>query len=278
MKISKLAALAAMLACVSQPVVAGPKYVVQPVPVGTETIRFDQGVPTVDLQREKGVVQITPLPLDRGSLSFGVAVFNGGDTPANIDITNFEISVGERPLPVFSREELEKKAKNRAMWQSIALAAVGGLAAVAAANQRDHYTHTMRTPRGTYRSHFSAPSTAGQIQSAAIAAGTGFGIAAVQRQLDETRAALGEEIVQLTTVDPGESYAGRIVLTKAKVKALPQHVSFVVRWNGESYPFAFRLAKQGTPQPEFVRLTPAEPSTDVSPTIAPAAIIETSAL
>src|SRR3546814_4601532 len=59
--------------------------------------------------------------------------------PANIDITNFSVQAGEQSLAVFSRHDLEKKAKNRAMWTQIGIAALGGLAAAGAATQRDTY-------------------------------------------------------------------------------------------------------------------------------------------
>lgn len=281
MKFVHYAAALALLGAPA-PSFAGDKRIVHPVQVGSESVRFEQGVATVDLEKGRGAVQITPLPFDHGSLSFSVAVLNSGTEPANIDIFNFVSRAGAQELPVFSKDELESKAKNRAMWASIALAAVGGLGAAAAASQRDHYRSTLLTPRGTYRYSFSAPSTAGQIQAAALVAGTGYGIAQIQSRLDATRAALGANIVQLTTVDPGESYAGQIVLTKIKAKALPQRVDMVVRWNGEEFPFAFLVAKRGTAAPEWKPIAvsspaaPAEPASTLPPVAAaPAATTST---
>lgn len=265
MRYFRAAAVAAMIACVGQPAMAGSKFVLQPIPVGTEQVRFNQGVPTLDLEQPDGAVQVTPLLMDHGSLAFSVAVFNNGKVPANIDITNFDISTGPEKLAVFSREQLEGKAKKRAMWASIAVAAAGGIAAAAAASQRDHYTATTYTPRGTYRTVVSAPSSAGQAQAAIAAAGAGAGVYAIQSQLDRTREMLGDTTVQLTTVDPGDSYAGRIVLQKIKSKALPQRISFVVNWNGRAYPFAFQMVKSGTPQPAFKTLAPKPFEPDVKP-------------
>lgn len=254
--------------------------VVQPVQVGQETVRFDHAVPTLDLQQPHGAIQVTPLPMDHGALAFGIAVYNGGDSAANFDITNVAAHAGTQDLPVMSRSQLESKAKHRAMWASIALAAAGGLSAAAAASTRDHYRSTLVTPHGTYHASFSAPSVAGQVAAAGIAAGTGVGLANIQAQLDQTRAALGESTVQLTTIDPRESYAGRIVLTKIKDAGTPQRVDMIIRWNGEDYPFAFRLAKAGTPMPEWHAITsPAAaqvPAASVpvppAPSVAPAAV------
>jgi TonB family protein len=240
---------------------AKPNFVVQPIQVGAETVRFDQGVATVELYQQHGSVQIQPLPADHGSLAFYVGIFNAGDQPANIDITDFQIQAGSQSLAVFSREELEKKAKNRAMWTQIGLAALGGVAAAGAYSQRDTYRSTLYTPRGTYHAVYSRPSTIGQIQGTAIAASTGYAIYKVQEQLDATRRDLANSVVQLSTVDPGSSYGGKIVLAKIKDKKVPKDVTITLSWNGETYPFQFRLVKLGTPQPPFTNKLP--PQTDV---------------
>lgn len=262
-------AIVGLSAASANDALAKPKFVVQPVQVGNETVRFEQGEATVELYSERGSVQIQPLPTDHGSLAFYVGIFNAGDQPANIDITNFTVRAGSQPLPVFSRQELEKKAKNRAMWTQIGLVAVGGLAAAGAASQRDTYRSTLYTPRGVYRGYYSAPSTAGQIQAAAITAGTGYAVYKVQEQLDRTRQELANSVVQLTTVDPGESYGGKIVVAKIKDKKLPKEVTVELNWNGEIYPFHFRLAKPGTPQPVFTNKLPLA-AAPVAPEIAAA--------
>lgn len=230
------------------------KFLIQPVQVGKETIRYDQGVATVELFNRQGSVQIQPMPVDHGSLAFFVGVYNAGQLPANIDITNFSIDAGGQPLAVFSRQDLEKKAKNRAMWKQIGIAALGGLAAAGAASQRDTYHSSFYTPRGSYHGYYSAPSAFGQIQAAAITAGTGYAIYNVQQRLDQTRRELADSVVQLSTIDPDRSYGGKIVLAKIKDKTLPKIVTINLDWNGERYPFSFRLVKPGTPAPTYTNL------------------------
>lgn len=246
---------AALIASVtfSVPAYAGPKYVLQPIQLADESVRFEQGVPTVDQRKTKGAVQITPLPDDHGNMSFGVIALNDGQVPANIDISNIRVEgiQSKKPTRLLSREEMEKKAKSRAAWQTMALALAGATAAAAAASQRDYYTHTMTTPRGTYRSVFSAPSQAGQAQAAVLAAGTGVGIYAVQNQLDKTRQMLANEALQMTTIDPGDSYGGRIYLTRFKPADVKGQMRLVVNFNGEDHVFAFRYAKAGTPLPQY---------------------------
>lgn len=270
----------AVLVSLTAPAMAADKWLIQPIQAGQETVRYEKGVPTLDLELKDGVVQITPLPLDHGGLAFGVAVYNDGRQAANMGIENVTAQFSNGSVKILTREDLEKKAQNRAMWASIALAAAGGLAAAAAASQRNHYRSTFVTPRGTYRSYWSAPSAAGQFQATAIATGAGFGIASINNQLDQTLAALGEEVVQLTTIDPGESYAGRVVLAKIKPTALPARISLTVSWNGEVYPFNFQIAKRGTPAPSFTAITRTSDLTNFSPPSAPqpAAAVTTAAL
>src|SRR3546814_5612141 len=45
----------------------------------------------VELFNRQGSVQIQPMPVDHGSLAFFVGVYNAGQLPANIDITNFSV-------------------------------------------------------------------------------------------------------------------------------------------------------------------------------------------
>lgn len=263
-------AAAAMLAVLSS-TQAHAKVILQPVQVGDEVLRFRQGVPTLDLQGPHGGVQVTPLEMDHGSYAFSVAVLNNGNSPANIDIANFDINAGPQHLAVFSKDQLVKKAKNRAMWAQIAIAAAGGLSAAAAASQRDYYHATTFTPRGAYHTVISTPSAAGQVEAAAAIAGSGVAIASIQNRLDQTRAALGDSTIQMTTVDPGDGYSGRIVIEKLKSTAMPQRIDLVLNWNGDRYPFAFQIVKDGTPQPVFVaRPQPVAPVIP-APAVVPAA-------
>lgn len=242
----------AALAAVSSAAVAAPRWELQPVQIGQESLRYNKGVPTVDLELKDGVVQVTPLELDHGSLSFGIAVYNDSWRTADFGVENIRVSYEGAPLQVFTREDLQKKAKSRALWTSLAVAAVGGVAAGLAASQQNHYRATTVTPGGrVFRSYYSGPSAAGQFQSAAISAGTGVSIARIQGQLDQTLVDLGDEIVQRSTVDPGESYAGRIVVAKITPTTLPARVEIALSWNGETYPFAFQIARPGTLAPAF---------------------------
>jgi hypothetical protein len=136
-------------------------------------------------------------------------------------------------------------ARRRAGWTQFAVALAAGLGAAAAASSHDTYRATTYGPRGTYRTIIRTQSAAGQVAAAATIAGGAYTVAQIQNQLDATRAALAEEIVQTTTVDPEDSYAGRFVIEKptGRVRGWPQDVRIVVTMNGEEHQFAFHAIR-----------------------------------
>jgi len=178
-------------------------------------------------------------------------VFNGTDVPVNFDVTDVSAQVGGQPLGVFTVDQLISRAKNRKTWSQIGVALIGGLGAAVAASQRDHYSSSYHGRYGSGRVRVSAPSLAGQLQAQRFQDDTVDAIGRMQAQMDETRARLGDEIVQLTTVDQRGSYAGKIILGKIAPSAQSQQITIAVSWNGQTYPFAFQLAPSGTPAPVF---------------------------
>ncbi len=266
------ASLALLALCAPTLAQADDKYVVHPVRLDSESIRFDHGSPTIDADGERGAVQVTPLAMDHGSFSFSVAVLNKGDVDADFDVSDVTAEVLGKQVSAFTREELERKAQNRAMWASIAVAVAGGVSSIAAANQRDYYHSRLVTPHGTYRGFYSAPSAAGQVQAAIISAGTVYTVAKIQENLDATRDALGNAIVQRTTIGPSESYGGQVIFNKIKLKTVPQKLTVVVRWNGEDYRFGFVIGKKGMKAPAIAPMpvkAPVAPPASEEPAPAP---------
>lgn len=243
------------LGAYSTSAIAGPNWEIQPLQAGPEVIRFYKGVPTVELELNDGIVRVTPLPFDHGSLAFAVTAYNDGTLPANFGTENIAPVFQDKPVAVFSKADLERKAKNRAFWSGFGIALLGATASAAAASQRTTYSSSFVTPRGTYRSFYSVPSIYGQYQALAIQDATLSGLWLVERQLDRTLADLGSETLQITTLEPGESYAGRVVFAKISPKKFPAQISLTINWNGEAYPFTFQLAKPGTPMPP-IKLLP----------------------
>jgi hypothetical protein len=242
------------------------EFVVQPVQMAYEDVRYQQGNPTIDIRMTHGAVEIRPLPLDHGSLAFSVAILNAANAPVTIDSGNFYIKAGNQVISPFTVDQLRSKAKNRAVWSKVGTAVGGYLAAsIVGSALADTSYGTVATPQGTYTVSMSTPSLAGEIASARIMDNTITGIAAIQDRLDNTRAQLGNEIVQTSTIDPGRTYAGKLVFQKLKVSSLPQHITLVVGLNGEQYAFAFQLAKPGTPAPPIAYSAPAPPTPVAAP-------------
>jgi len=237
--------------------VAADRMVVHPVQIGQETVRYNQGVATLDLWSESGAVQLTPLPMYRGSLAFSVAVFNGGGQPVNFGIQNIIVDMGGQQVAIFTREDLERRAENRARWRQFFLALGGAFSA--AATQTSTYRATTITPYGgAYYTTVTGPSLVGELRAEATRRDAIFGIGAIQARLDQTRAQLANEIVQLSTVDPGDGYAGSFVLHKINGRG-PYNLRITVNWNGQEYPFGFLVGRRGTPAPVFTQITPAMP-------------------
>jgi hypothetical protein len=242
----------AILVGISANSIAAP-LVLYPIQTGAETVRFRQGVPTLDLETPTGAIEITPLPFDHGHVTFGLGIYNKATQPANFGIENVAANVDGQPVSVLAVDELEKRAKSRAMWSQIGVAVLAGAAAGAMANA--HTTNTyhgyMRTPRGSYSWATSyRDNSVGVLGATAAVAGGAAGINGIQNRLDFTLANLANEIVQTTTVDGNGSYGGRIVLEKTPTAKLPYDVHVTINWNGVQYPFVFRVTKQGVAVPQ----------------------------
>jgi hypothetical protein len=246
----KLTALIAGVALTSQALAAN--LILYPVQTGPETIRYRTGIPTLNIETATGSATVSPLPLDHGHATFGVAIYNKGDNSINFGIENITASIGGKSIPVLSREELEKRAKSRATWSAIGIALLSGVAAAAAstAHTTSHDYGNVKTPHGTYRwaSSYRDNSLGVAGAGAAIGAG-GAGIIGVQNRLDYTLGTLATDILQTTTVDPDNSYGGEVVIEKPSGVRLPYDVTLTLHMNGVDYPFTFRMTEQGKNKP-----------------------------
>jgi len=221
-------------------------YRMAPVAAAPATIRYDRGAPTTTLQLRHGAVQVTPMMVDGGKLVFAVAAYNDGNTTDNFGTENIRVAANSTSLHVYTTDELVREARNQAVAASVALALIG-IAGVAASQAAAHqsYHSTYATPHGTY--HYSASyydAGAAAVGTAASIGATGAGIYAVENSLDAAIAGIGENVLQTTTIDPGQSAAGRVLIQAPRSRTYPQEVTMVVYWNGENYAFRFQISKQ----------------------------------
>ncbi len=221
-------------------------YRVVPVQSPPATVRYDNGSPTTDLEQRNGAVQVTPLQFNEdGRLVFAVAAFNYSGQSVNFGIENIEARTSQnKNLRIYSVDDLAREARNKAIAADVALVILGAVAAAASeAAAHQSYRSTYYTPHGVYRykATFYNPGQAAE-GIAASSAATSAGIYAVHRTLNETIARIGESMLQTTTVDPGESVGGRVVVKRAG-GAYPPEVAMVIRWNGDQFPFRFQLRR-----------------------------------
>ena len=259
----RTAAAMAIFAMTASATVQAAAPVVQPIRYGHETLRYLQGQPTLDVRGKNGAVQITPLPMDHGCLTFGIIVFNNSNRASDIGIHDVRATIGDQPGVILTTQQLQHRAGNRAFWTSVAIAAVAGVAAGVASASESHYTAHTRTPHGSYVTRASYHSANDAVNGAIIAGGGAAAVSSVQQKLDRTRAEIDEEMLQLTTVEPGDNYGGRIVIDKFTAQ-LPQPISLTVSWNGENYTTRWQVAPAGTPAPVFATAVEAATATETA--------------
>lgn len=232
------------------PAQAGKPFDIHGLIVGNEGARFVKGVPTLDLQQSRGAIEIRSLGFYNNHPMFAIAFYNAGPEPVNVGLEDIHAAANGTGLRVFSVEELEHQAKHKAWWSKFAIAMLGGISAGLASSQRETYHSSISGPYGTYTVNASYPSLAGELAAERISRDTGWGLAAIQYQLDRTIEMINDHVVQRTTVDPGASYAGLIIMDKLKQGDPPFEMHLDVDWNGERYPFTYVMQRPGRALPE----------------------------
>ena len=259
MKLYKIASMAVALAMTGMSVAslaAAPALILQPISIGTETARFDRGVATVSLKTSAGAVEVRPLPLrDDRTLAFSVAVYNRSGRAANFGTENVTASFDNIPVHVLSHDQLANAATRKARDRQIgALALAGVLAGVASTASTTHYGYgVVRTPHAIYARPIAWQDNSIGTVGAVAAVGAGAMAArSIDQKLDYTLDRIDGETLQTTTVYPDASLGGVVTLALYDdLRKRPGTVHLTVSWNGERYPFAFRLAPAGAPAQEM---------------------------
>lgn len=219
-----------------------------PVRIGAETARYDRGRVTLNLELPGGAVEIRPVSTDRGQVSLAVAVFNNGEDPANFGIENIGAQVNGTPVYLPSHDQLIASSQADARDKKVATALFAGLLAGAASTMSNNYSYHQRiyTRHGVYgRTVQVQDNTPGVVGAAAAVAGGAVMIHGINRKLDDTLNEIDGTVLQTTTVDPGNSFGGVIVVPMNKKMALPADILIDISWNGATYPFSFRLMLPG---------------------------------
>ncbi len=238
---------------------AAPRDVLQPIQSAAESVRFDRGEYVVDAQGSRAAVQLRSVT-EHGSTSFDVFILNTGFAPINVDVSDIQIDGTEEPVRVLTRAELEHNAEHRARWQKFWSVVGTGLIAAGQASARNYYHVTTATPYGVIRSGISTPCTSCQLAASYTLAAGSTRIGRIQETLDQTRAAIGAQAFQLSTINPGQAYGGRIFLTRFKHQA-GENIRMTVNVDGEPFAFGFHFVPEGGPTPSYRIAAFATPST-----------------
>lgn len=214
---------AALALSLAAPAHAG-DYSAKPVAAAADILTYDKGTPILTRETATAIITVLSVEAYYGRPSFVVEVFNKGDASFNFGTENIlaDVAGAKKPMVVYTRKELEAQAQNRAAWAAFAV----GLAGMASGYSS--YNSTTHTPYGTYRTRSSyynpaLASLATRGQMADIQAGLGA-------RLSDAKA----NSLQTTTVQPGEGYGGRIVLSKPSAK-LPGVLTLTVM--GEAFTY-----------------------------------------
>lgn len=234
--------------------------VLQPVQTGNESFRFVRGNYVIDFPGKQTVVEVTPAPSDHDNMSFVVSVLNAGAAPINFGTSNISVEGTRSPVRLMTRAEMVRKAEHRAGWAKFFTGLGGALAAASEAGQRDYYSVSGVSSFGFFNAEVSAPCYSCQANAGATMALTDIRLARIEGSLDETRNALAQQALQLTTVDPGQIYGGRIFLSKFKHDN-GDRVRLIVTVGEESFTFGFRFVPEGTPPPAYHMAPTSRPAT-----------------
>jgi hypothetical protein len=239
-------------------------YTITPIPSDGQQVRYLQGTATTFSEKRGSAIQVTPYGVNQeGRLVFAVAAFNKSMSPQNFGVENVHLlgANGEQ-VKVFTSNELQSEAKNRATWAQVGIV-LAGISAAAAANASAYSTTS-----GSVYSRYGSASFYAQTYDPAVAyagtaaasANTAYGIAQVQYALDNTLTRLRGEILQTTTIDPGKSFGGTTISESLRGD-YPRKFSVSVLWGTDEHAFSFVVTKEGQPIPQIPQSALAAPST-----------------
>jgi len=233
-------------------------YQLTAVPNADQNLEYYKGIPSLSSFAENSAVSISP-----GSTSFEeragffVTVFNDSPESQVIDTTNIEVVANEGRLKVFSAAELEKEARSAAAWQAFAVAMSS--ASNSYANSQAAYSSSyttantnsygnVYTPNGTatYNSYGYGTATTStynpavtQALEAENRARTNSQMADIKSQLGQSLANVSNNILQATSVHPGQSFSSKFVVAPIKLIKGQSMVTIVVDFAGDVHTFQF---------------------------------------
>ncbi|MBL8773639.1 MAG: hypothetical protein JNK30_19795 [Phenylobacterium sp.] len=224
------------------------------IPADGQEVTFEDGRPFVrsDKAPRSGVALIvaTERFAEKQTPTLVVIAKNYLDQPVNFTLANVTVSVDAEPnVAVLTVDDIqaqartaEKKARQAAMWQAIAVGLQAG-----AANMQQTSTYQSRTftPYGSTSTFGTITTPANPYASSAIVANGQNQIAATlengRRQADAILASADDRGFRPATIAPQGSEASPLTLTRLPKKATTLKID--VALNGETHSFTFGLSQ-----------------------------------
>lgn len=180
-------------------------------------------------------------------MALGVVAFNDSSANANLGTENVTVStISGKPVRVFTHNQLVKEAKSAAAWQAFAVALAGAANTYAASQPTTVNSYGSVYGSGGYANYASTtsvynPSNAA-LASSINQAQTNRSLNDISNTLESTLANLGSNILQTTTIEPGNAYGGNVVVDKPSFeKDEAQELKVVVNFNDETHEFRFKV-------------------------------------
>ena len=224
-----------VLACWALPAMAAAEsYGVVPAKSPDLLVRYTHGAPILISVMPHGIVQVAPIKsrID-GRLQLSIVAYNSGPSAANLGYENIRITAAEgAPVELYSYDHLKHEANKQATIARIGLVVGAALNGYATGQESRYSPVAAAIDRRT---------------NAEYAQGWDEGI---QEKLNATMDRLDGDVLQTTTIDPGEAAGGEVVAGKPKLtNGLSPRYDMTVSFNGESHLISFYAAKDGVAVP-----------------------------
>lgn len=230
-----------------------------------QSLKFAHGVGTLSERAADHELFMYPTFKTQGlgQPTFTIGYANNAGDAQNFSIDNVRAFYRGAPVPLYTYLEKIEEIRQEKLGKQIALAILGGAAAVAAANSASRQTYTSNYS-GAVGNRFGVTRFYGSntirvydpanglIAGAAVGGATGIGISQIEYNALAQEAA-AEAILQANTVEPQRMVSGQLILKKCcdQYTSANDTIRFEVTANGKISVFEFlRTAGNIAPPPQ----------------------------
>jgi hypothetical protein len=228
-----------------------------------QSVKYTQGVGTVSMRDSDQELFMYPAFKTQGPTqpTFVIGYANNAAAAENFSPENIKAYFRGTEVPIYTYTEKIAEIRNEKLGKQVALAILGGAAAVAAARNASRQTYTSNYSGSVWgrggRVGFAGSSTvrvydpaAGMLAGAAVGGATGLGIAQLEYNAQNQEAA-AEAILQANTVEPQQMVTGSVILKGCCDVTLKNDdaIRFDVTANGKVSSFTFRRTALGSAPP-----------------------------